>query len=360
MIRYNRVSSYPYGRLSQSHLSVFIFTMSVTKKRKARHFGISDFEGFTATTAPPSIIEMRTLFLRRAGEIYPEVLGFLSEVLFPLFLKIPLFCFEADPRRSSTPFDIHAHHEWAIQNRPSWDLIEATWHRRDQGKRFEIEFEDYWSVPDADRYGYSVPPNLYPKHDQPEIGSFLESMFEWSRSYHLDEPWCREHAFATLDFWAFDRIHQGRGWWPLPYDLLMTYPISINEYSETEFIFKHQTHFPNVGHFADEERKITRLFKSALRDFLLTRVREAQQLGLHETSVKHSQKHFSLLAKFMVGQKSFVELAPHHDEDGTFFGDDTSAVRKAIKSVAETIGLGLPKSRLKPGPKRANGIGDQI
>lgn len=306
-------------------------------------FGIGEFEGKTNGSPLPSIVEMRTLFLNRASKLYPAMTERMANDLYPLYRKIKLFAYEANDVILKKRPHRNDRYGWYTSCRPPWEIVEKAWADRPLSQPFSIKFDAYHSKWDSRSKEWILDDSDSPSAYQDEfISEFVEKMFEWSDAFHLSNSWCRSHVFETLDFWTYESEYlNSRTWLPMPRNfLLFYYPLTVGRFTSQEFSFKYVTLFPNLGFRNEEEETITTKFKQELKDFLDGRIREAESQGFYKTKELYKDgERFDLLARFVIGAETYGQITEKKDADGIFIGDDTSTVRKAVRTAAKAIQL---------------------
>lgn len=315
--------------------------MASKSDKKSVKFGTAEYEAPTENERP-SRERMRSYFLHNVCRLIPEVADELENELLPLYQLIPLFCYEADANRRRRRRR-HARWEWRDHNRPSWERIEIPWVNRAVDTSFEIKFDDYYDEPDKSFPGGWISSfTRQPAHKDPNIGIFVEKLFDWSRRHNLDAMWCRAHAYETLDLWCVNKNYRkAKIWLPAPLMFfddvpIPTSPIPIVEYSSPKFIFEYVTLYPVLGFRKEVKDEIIDAFNKQLDAFLDEREAEAKAFGLEPSPKKYAPHHFKWLAEYQVGGISKRGLAKE-------YAVDRKTIIDGLNSAAAFIELTLRK-----------------
>jgi hypothetical protein len=217
--------------------------------------------------------------------------------------------------------------------------MENAWNRREPGAPFEVEFDDYYGAFDKTGMEFVTPMGGVPKHTDPNIEGFVEKLFAWSRIHNLDEAWCREHAYETLELWHTDRDRQEERVWAwgarLPlYSSGST--ASRPDFEYPAFVFEYFTYYPCVGLRPELRQSITKEFERQLDSFFDKREQEAEKQGWCAPPQKYAQHHFTWLIDYQVNKLSKHALAKKYKVD-------RKTIIDGLKSAADCLKLTLRK-----------------
>jgi hypothetical protein len=324
--------------------------------------GFGEYERVGENGERVSVQEMRKYLLRIVSLMVPAFTEFMEKDLLGLYQKIPLMCYEADETRKRGQ---RGRSEWRRIFRPSWDFLEAAWKQRAPGVPFELDVRNLYATTELDsnsrRSLLDAHSNINWTRD-PKIHIFLESMFEWSKHYHLDIVWCRHLAYETLDLWCQCPYYRSIRYWTYTEGLPPSYLPQPPEplYFQNRFIFEAETDYPVIGFFDEVKKRIMKDCERQIVAFLKSREDDAQGYGLRKTIIKRELSHFEWVAKYQVIGASFKEISGvPENQRGTgkncSLPEDTSKVRKAVNELARLIDLPLRPEGRRPGrPRKRN------
>jgi hypothetical protein len=314
---------------------------------------IDDFTGIRGKGITGSIEEIRSLFLQRASELFPAVTDYLTSELLELYKQIPLFYFEADEQRLAKLGEKNRI-VWHIYNRPPWEVIESAWINRSHNHQFQIDFDDYYII-----HGKSgdliYPISKMPPFIDYKITQFVEKMFDWSKINNLNESWCREFVYETLDLWCQNpEYRQARIWQSLPYKFSnLLKPVKLVVVNFPTLIVEFQEFYPKEKLIKEISKKISDLFENQPDKYINTLGFGGENEILVEILRKNKQVHFDWLISYQVKGMNYGEIIAEQEIENnsgerTYLSDDTKKLRKAIIDSAELLGLTLrPEGRVK-------------
>lgn len=192
---------------------------------------------------------------------------------------------------------------------------------------------------------WDIPMGELPLHQNPKITEFVKLMFKWSERHNLNDSWCREHAFETIDLWLHNQdFLKSKIWWVGANQALYGVPIHYIRFVKSEFLFNYFTLYPSEGFRQDVIDEISKEFKEQLNNFLNERDAEAKKEGMSKIPRQNELDHFKWLAMYQCLPESLGAIAKKvHRASKT--------VEDGVKKVAELINLTLRKP-LPAGAKR--------
>lgn len=350
------------------------------------HFGKGEFEKHSTPydDATDSISDLRSRFLQLCGELKPSLVDQLQELL-PLYSRVPLFCFEADPGRTRVRGKSRRNRQlirtdWATRCRPTWYFLEESWKARNEQQPFEISFPanfSRWIKGD-----WEEPWDDCSRHRDPNIELFIKRLTQWSFENDLDHPWCRYHAFETLDLWrARDDLREARIWQLLPSDLrngtttiwdaeihrgfskrpLPSTHIQI-DFDLAEYYSKPLAFYPLWGFKSEVDEALEKLtlpvkkFVDEITNYLKLRERDAGDLGFVRSKAKKNDEHLRWFAQVQMGTASYKELADAYNAKHRSnyvvereAGEETKTVRRAVNEMSKLLNLKIRRSVTKRG-----------
>lgn len=292
-------------------------------------FGIEYEEVFEGEEAQ-SVQRMQSYFLQRASDLVPKVSEDLIWNLLDLYQKIPEFYYAAKPSRNKTG-NPKLKANWYGLHRPDWNKIEK-----------------------ASREGL--------KFKNQNIILFVERMFEWSSLHNLNEVWCREHAYETLEIWAINEKFRNKHFWrkfPFLRGVAIGGDFSLTNFIETnafrsipeKFVFEVEPHkLINLG-TSEMKQNISAAFDEKLNNYIETYKKNTKANNLSKTEKKYNPDHFDWLINFQVKGLEYREIfkkyfpkefSPEKGRD--FLDDQTKKVRQAINRLSRQIKLEARKS----------------
>jgi hypothetical protein len=282
------------------------------KKERPGHtvrFGSGEFE--LPREGLGTLSEMRSCFLQVACLEVPEFLSDLQQDLVPAFKQIHLYC--------------------CMSTRTNRRILSNYMRTTSRPIRWkQIEDESYLHIA-----------KLKP-HQIRAIAEFRLRLMEWSRRYNVDEEWCRESAFETLDLWFHKPCPCKEKLWYWD-DLTLLHPEVLRE--TRQFIFKFETLYPFRTSRKEFENHIREAFESKLKDYLKAADSSARDHGGLPTMREIKLEHFRWLVMHqvkkapMTGKQIFEWYkAKSHSEDLPHIDAETTVVR-AVKRLADEIGL---------------------
>lgn len=326
---------------------------------KIRRFGHGAYEQLHRNEAPPSVEHARNFFLQTVRDVAPEVLDDLAKETFRLYRKTPAICYEAGKERLSkhkqrNVYDqIRDNVKWK-QQRPTWKHVENA----SGGAKVDIVERYIWTA-------YERPPLEYvenqwrdplgirppvPVDSDGSIAAFKASLFEWSRRHNLNDMWCRERAYETLDLWSHIPACRKAHLWQdeSAWQTIMPQVASGGGRTNFDFVFSYNTLYPREGFRRDVKQRILEACEKELDAFLDKREQMAREGGMVATPQKHAQEHFEWLVRRQVQGMTCQAIFDLYQEQvksmrGTqaiprSFGT-VRAVEKAVKELADFIGL---------------------
>lgn len=304
----------------------------VGKHRKTERLGRSDFESEHAGESLPSTEDARALFLDAVRNLEPSVLDDLSGEPYQLYQQTDLY-FESSDKRTDKQ-DLVTRHLWNSYQRPSWQQIETP----PPTNHPLINYRQFWECS--------------PVETDPHILMFRRCLIEWSRDHKLDEVWCRERAYETLDRWCFSpESYKSRFW---IFEIAWPHPFMIG--FEPCFNFSRKTQYPLINSHKDELEAAVEEFRRQYDAFLTKFNENAEASGLKASPVKPLGYHFEWLVRRHVQEWDYEEIAEHYKkakagwdkDENRDKGVDESHIRHKIPEIARLIGLRLKNRRGRP------------
>ncbi len=280
------------------------------RQRKIK-LGKGEFEHIRSNGLTASVKDARDYFLDAVKEVAPEVLDDLAGNPYRLYKAAGL---ALDYKR----------YEKEFENLEFYDGIRA---------KAKIEHQHSWNHPRWENQFENSEVN----YDE-NTRLLQKSIFSWSKKHNLDVVWCRARAYETIEWWyRSDSFYENRIW---NYETEMQpIPVGLN----TVFNFSYKSLYP-VFRFRSKEKEIIReAFEKELNEFLDERDKIAKENGMIKPKQKSKYLHFIWLAKWQMDENLTHEKIAEQDERSNSI--EVQAVSKAIKELAELIGLPLRKSK---------------
>ncbi|HZH91590.1 MAG TPA: hypothetical protein VEX70_13350 [Pyrinomonadaceae bacterium] len=321
--------------------------------RKTRMYGHGAYEHVLRDKIPASVEHARNDFLQTVAELAPEVLSDLGKEPFRLYRKTPAICFEADKERIKK----HKQHnlydrvrekaKWE-QQRPKWKEVETPPHsekvdlvERHIWTTYERPPLEYVETQWHDPLGVRPP---FPIDTDGSIAAFKASLLEWSRRHNLNDLWCRERAYATLDLWCYSPASRKARIWHHEFGWQPVMAFRGGERQRFDFVFRHETHYPRDGFRQQVKQRILTLCEEQLDAFLDERERQAIEGGMVATPQKHAKEHFEWLTRRQIQGmtcRAIFDLYKEQSKSQAMPRLITTkrAVEKAVSELAELIQL---------------------
>ncbi len=339
-------------------------------------FGKGEFEAVEKGRDPDAITQMRWEFLPRASKANPQIVDHLHDSVLPIYERVPLIHFQADPKRSRRREDKELQWKNARANfncvrRPGWRILEDAWSRREPGQPLIVDYPDYYAR--IGKGGRVEVPLQAPLHEDPLLTDFVERLFDWSEKFRISTPWARRHAYETLNLWTANEAFKSVRLWDLQFERFTSSPSS----PELPEIQPPAIDLPSAAELTESlslslypswvsrERveEQLRSFKTSVDavtkgvlEFLDERDAAAENAKWFKAKLKKNPEHFDWLVHAQVMGKSYEEVFQHFlaprlppPTPGTIPTDHVKTVRRAVNELSKLIGLPLRADLTRPG-----------
>lgn len=311
-------------------------------------FGHGEYEQLYRNETPASVEHTRNFFLQTVSNVAPEVLDDLGGKPSSLYQQTPALCYEADEKRREKS-GVVERYIWSAYQRPAWMHIEIPWRDPLLDAPFTDELDDDHPVHSAiarKQLGRAIV-DPTPADDGGSIAAFKVSLLEWSHEHNLNEMWCRERAYATLDLWCYSPgCRKARIWQEEPaYRPIMR--VGYRGYRPNfDFVFKHEMFYPREGFRQQVKQRILKACEEQLNAFLDQREQAAREGKMVATQQRRVEEHFEWLVLRQVKKpymtcKQIFELYQDQSKSQEMprLVTTVRAVEKAVKELADFIGL---------------------
>jgi hypothetical protein len=311
------------------------------KRREA--LGSGAYERKLNGEEEPSTKDAQGHFLQTVRRLVPGIVDDLSGEPFSLYRQIPELCFDADKERVENFQRLNLYDKvresfmWENYRRPAWENIETPFVNplydsslaEDDERVLRAQFDQHFR-------GGVIDPT--PTDKDGRIAAFRKSLIEWSLRHNLDEIWCRERAYNTLEEWSSkpEWLEQ-RNW-----KFQINYPHPFIAGGEPRFVFERRTQYP-LSHFRKGD------FELAVQEFKRAYSRFQDELdasfeagGYTAAPIKPLDHHFEWLVKYHVQGWDYRKIAESYGIE------DDSSLRHRVPEVARLIGLRLKNRKGRP------------
>lgn len=168
-----------------------------------------------------------------------------------------------------------------------------------------------------------------------EIALFKESLFEWSRRYNLDELWCRQRAYDTLEEWNTKPEWHDQRYWTFQ----ANYPHPFIAGGEPRFVFERRTQYPLLHLRRGDFELAVEEFKRQYTEFQDELESRFKAGGYTPAPTKPLEHHFDWLVRYHVQEWDYPNIASSYQIQ------DDSHLRHKVPKVARLIGLRLKNRR---------------
>lgn len=290
----------------------------------------------------PSTKDAQGYFLEAVKRLVPEVLSDLSGAPFSLYKRIPELCFSADKRRFEEFKRLNLYQRvrefflWERYRRPLWRDIEIPFVNPLTNPSLDEEDEEVQRARFNQHFrGHVFDPT--PKDKDGRIAAFKKELIGWSVRHNLDEIWCRERAYNTLEEWSSEpQLLQKRNW-----KIQINYPDPFIAGGEPVFRFERRTQYPLLHFRKGDFRLAVEEFKREYSKFQDRLEASFQAGGYKAAPMKPPDQHFEWLVMYHVKGLTYREIAES-------CGMDDSRLRHKVPEVARLIGLKLKNRKGRP------------
>jgi hypothetical protein len=308
--------------------------MRKSKERRRALLGAGAYEGRLNGEDEPSTKDAQGYFLEAVTRLVPEIIDDLSKEPFGIYKQVPEFCFNADKERFKKFQQLQSGKQvlerfrWENYKRPCWENIETA---------FMNPASDSPSADGGLQFGKGAG-DPAPVDKDGRIAVFYKSLVAWSERHNLDERWCRERAYDTLEEWSSKPEWFERRYWKFQ----INYPHPFIAGGEPTFVFERRTQYP-LFHLrkADLELAVEEFKRQygKFQDELEARFKGG---GYTPAPLKPLDHHFEWLVRYHVQGWSYAKTAEHYGIQ------DDSRLRHRVPEVARLINLTLKKRRGRP------------
>jgi len=317
-------------------------TMRKANNKRRRTLGTGAYEREINGEEKPSKKDAQGYFLEVVRHLVPEVLEDLSGEPSRLYRQIPEVCFKADKERLEkferlNLYDqIRERYTWENYQRPSWGNIEIPFVNPLLDPTLD---EDDERVLNA-RLSQQLRGKIFdptPADKAGRIAAFRKCLFEWSRNHNLDEMWCRERAYNTLEEWSDHPEWHKQPYWAFQ----INFPHSFIAGGEPRFVFDRRTQYPLHNTHKFELESAVAEFTRQYDAFLTKFDENAEASGLEPAPIKPPDHVFEILVRYHMQEWKHSEIAKEYLLS-------EKRVSHLIPDTARLIGLRLTNRRGRP------------